>query len=115
MPGRRSVEETEASTELDERDRLGLLRWQRWMVSTFVGMWAYVLVVIAAYVLLEPPSWILQLALLPALVLVVAGGVLQFSVRCPSCGYRLGRQSSLLVPERCRSCGVPLRPSNGDS
>jgi hypothetical protein len=48
-------------------------------------------------------------AFVPVVALVVAGGWLQFSIRCPACGYRLGRQSRLVVPERCRSCGVALR------
>jgi len=83
------------------------------MVSVFVGTWAYLLLVIAVHVILKPAPEIIQLALAPALALVVASVVLQFSVRCPSCGYRLGRQSRLLVPDRCRSCGIPLRMREG--
>lgn len=79
------------------------------MVGLFVGLWAYLLLVIGAQVLLEPPPGLVQLALLPALALVVAGVFVQFSARCPACGYRLGRQSRLVVPERCRACGASLR------
>jgi len=79
------------------------------MVSLFVGTWAYILSVVGVDVLVKPPATVVQWALVPALILVVAAGFVQFGVRCPSCGYRLGRQSRLVVPEQCRSCGVPLR------
>jgi hypothetical protein len=92
-------------------DARRLLQWQRRMVIAFIGTWVYLLLVIAAHVLLELPPTVIQLALIPALVLVIAGVCLQFSIRCPSCGYRLGRQSRLTVPDRCRSCGVSLRIS----
>jgi len=98
---------------LTEEDHRRLVQWQRRMVSSFIGMWVYVLLVIAVQVFLDPPAKLIRLALLPALCLVVFGGYLQFSIRCPSCGYCLGRQSRLVVPERCRSCGVDLRTSRG--
>jgi hypothetical protein len=94
---------------IGEQDSQRLLRWQRRMVATFVGTWVYLLVVVAVDVLLDPPPRVVQLALLPALGLVIGGVWLQFSARCPACGYRLGRQSRLVVPEHCRSCGVALR------
>jgi hypothetical protein len=83
------------------------------MVTLFVGTWAYFLLVIAIHVLLRPKPEIIQLALIPVLVLILAGGYVQFSVRCPACGYRLGRQSRLTLPESCGSCGTSLRSSEG--
>lgn len=98
---------------LNEQEFRLLRRWQRRMVTLFVGTWVYILFVIAVDLLVQLPTRVVQLALVPVLVLVVGGGWLQFSIRCPSCGYRLGRQSRLLVPDRCRSCGVSLRPPKG--
>jgi hypothetical protein len=31
------------------------------------------------------------------------------SIRCPSCGYRLGYQRSLWVPPHCERCGAALQ------
>ena len=42
------------------------------------------------------------------LLLILAGVVLQFSVRCPRCKLPLGLQSSLGVPPECERCGVNL-------
>lgn len=86
-----------------------LFRWQRRMRKAFVALWVYLLLVIAVHLLVRPASWVIQVALLPVLGGVVAGGVLQFSVRCPKCGYRLGFQSSLVIPDDCRRCGVLLK------
>jgi hypothetical protein len=38
----------------------------------------------------------------------VVGAAAQFSTRCPRCGFNLGFQSRLVVPERCERCGVPF-------
>ena len=95
--------------QLSEPESHRLRRWQRLMVGTFVATWVYLLLVIAAHLFIKPEAWMIQLALVPVLGFVFAGVVLQFSGRCPRCGYRLGRQSGLLVPKRCRSCGVLLQ------
>lgn len=95
--------------ELEEREFHALLRWQHWMVGLFVATWGYVLLAVSVDLVLSPPRPIVRLAVVPALVLVVAGVVLQFSARCPACGYRLGWQSRLLVPEHCRRCEAVLR------
>jgi hypothetical protein len=52
---------------------------------------------------LRPPLLIMLLALL------IAGAVVQFRERCPRCGTLLGRQSRLILPNKCKSCGVGLR------
>lgn len=95
---------------LSQEDHRRLHRWQRRMVGFFVATWVYLSLVIAADIFLEPPTRIVQLALVPVLALVIGGGFLQFSARCPSCGYRIGRQSGLVVPAHCRACGASLRP-----
>lgn len=98
---------------INEQDFRRLLQWQRRMLALFVGTWAYILLVIAVDLLVQPPERVVQLALVVVLGLVIAGVWLQLSIRCPSCGYRLGRQSRLLVPDYCRSCGISLRRQQG--
>lgn len=95
--------------KLEEGEFQALLRWQHWMVGLFVATLGYVLLVVAVDLVLSPPRQILRLAIVPALALAVAGVVVQFSARCPACGYRLGRQSRLVVPEHCRRCKAVLR------
>ena len=60
--------------------------------------------------------WARRSALGVALVLVLAAAVVQFRERCPRCGSRLGTQSRLLLPDKCRKCGVVFeRPPKLDS
>jgi len=94
-----------------EQDFLRLLRWQRRMIATFVATWTYLILVVVAYEVFDASPEAVRWALVPALGLVAAGGWLQFSARCPGCGRRIGRQSRLVVPDRCRACGVALRAS----
>ncbi|NIN36565.1 MAG: hypothetical protein GWO08_05200 [Gammaproteobacteria bacterium] len=39
----------------------------------------------------------------------VLAGFVQFSQKCPACGYRLGLQSRLLLPDHCKRYGVALK------
>jgi hypothetical protein len=39
----------------------------------------------------------------------LVGAAVQFSARCPRCGFNLGFQSRLLVPEQCERCGASYR------
>ncbi len=60
--------------------------------------------------------WARRSALGLVLVLVLAAAVVQFRERCPRCGSRLGTQSRLLLPDKCRKCGVLFeRPPKLDS
>ena len=79
------------------------------MVGAFVAFWIYMLLVIGVHLFIQPAPWIIQVAFAIGLGGVVAMAILQFSVRCPKCGYRLGFQSGLVVPDRCRRCGVSLK------
>ncbi len=47
------------------------------------------------------------LALLGAACLL--GALIQFSERCPRCGYNLGFQARLLLPGACERCGGQFR------
>jgi hypothetical protein len=61
-------------------------------------------------------AWMRRSALGLVLVLVLAAAVVQFRERCPRCGSRLGTQSRLLLPDKCRKCGVVFeRPPKLDS
>lgn len=41
--------------------------------------------------------------------LLMSGVFLQFSIKCPRCGARIGFQSRLLLPRRCTRCGVGFK------
>jgi len=46
--------------------------------------------------------------LLAALALLGAALYVQLAIRCPRCTARLAVQSPLLLPDRCKSCGIPI-------
>lgn len=48
------------------------------------------------------------LVLLAALALLCGALYVQLAIRCPRCTARLAVQSPLLLPDRCKSCGVPI-------
>lgn len=48
------------------------------------------------------------LVLLAALALLAAALYVQLAIRCPRCSARLAIQSPLLLPDRCKSCGVSI-------
>ena len=48
------------------------------------------------------------LVLLAALALLGAALYLQFAIRCPRCTAHLATQSAVLLPDRCKSCGVAI-------
>jgi hypothetical protein len=51
----------------------------------------------------QPAAALLLLALA-----CLGGAAVQFSERCPRCGYNLGFQARLLAAERCERCGIPF-------
>ena len=42
-------------------------------------------------------------------VFLLSGVFVQFSQKCPRCGFRIGFQSRLLLPRKCTKCGVSFR------
>lgn len=48
------------------------------------------------------------IVLLGALALIGVALAIQLGVRCPRCNSRLAAQSALLIPERCKCCGVAI-------
>ena len=96
--------------ELSQTELRELRAWQRRMVTVFVIAMLALLAVVA-------PDLVFGLSRkLPLVVFIALGAlaclgfVIQFSQRCPRCGYRLGFQSRLLLPAHCRKCGVGLKP-----
>ena len=97
-----------------EVDRLR--RWERRMVRSY----ATVIMVIAAGIGLSlvygEAGGVRYLVLGAAALIALGVAVAQFRERCPRCHTRLGSQSLLLLPDRCRTCGVAFpRPPRLDS
>lgn len=98
----------------EEVDRLR--RWERRMIRSY----ATVVMVIAAGIglsLVYGEAGAMRYLVIAAAALIGLGiAVAQFRERCPRCGTRLGSQSLLLLPDRCRTCGVAFpRPPRLDS
>jgi peptidoglycan/LPS O-acetylase OafA/YrhL len=98
------------SGPLSPGERLTLRRWERRLrrVFVFVGV-AYLLLVGTSLSGLEPDAFgaALGLALLAAVLLL--GALVQFSEKCPHCGFNLGFQARLLRPAGCERCGGSFR------
>jgi hypothetical protein len=95
--------------KLTDQEFSELRRWQLRNRVLFTGIWLYFIAVIAVHALSDVRPVVIQIALIPLLGLLIVAILSQFSARCPACGYRIGRQSGLIVPEHCRGCGVALR------
>jgi len=83
--------------------------WQKRMIAVFSATMAALLLTVGVdlvFGMSPTTAWIVFLLLL---LLVGLGGLIQFSQKCPGCGYRIGFQSRLLVPDKCRKCGVKLK------
>jgi hypothetical protein len=91
-------------------ERLRLRRWERRLRRTFalVGL-AYLLLVATTLADTDPPVARAALGLALLGVATLLGAAVQFSERCPRCGYNLGFQSRLLVPDVCERCRGRLR------
>ncbi len=84
-----------------------LRRWQRNMRITAIATLFYLGLMVGLASSVPDQAWIVRwIAFLILPALVIAGVVLQFSVRCPRCALLLGLQSSLGVPDACERCGV---------
>ena len=87
-------------------------RWERHMIVFYACAITLIATAMAAAVSFGDIAWLRRSLLGLVLVLVVAGSFVQFREKCPRCGRRLGSQSRLLLPERCRGCRVKFeRPA----
>jgi len=106
-PGRPSLD---AAAPLAPRELVRLHSWERRLRRVLVlAAIGYLAVVVSWWVgggdAVGDPR--LALALLAAIF--AAGAAAQFSARCPRCGYNLGFQARLRLPEGCERCGGELR------
>ena len=86
-----------------------LKTWQTRMILFLVVTMISLVVVVGVDLLIgftPQAAWCVFIVLI---ALALMGGFLQFRQRCPRCGYRLGFQSRLLVPDNCKKCGVGLK------
>lgn len=88
-------------------------RWERRMLGYYTFAMVAILgaISLASFMGNSTRGRLLIVGLLA--VLAVAGAYVQFRERCPRCDTRLGRQSRLMLPQKCRQCGVefPRQPS----
>lgn len=90
-------------------------RWERHMIAFYAGAITLIAIAMAAAVSFSDVAWLRRSLLGLVLALVVGGSFVQFREKCPRCGRRLGSQSRLLLPERCRGCRVKFeRPPARD-
>jgi hypothetical protein len=87
-----------------------LQRWQTKMRLAALAILFYVGVMVGLTSSIPDEARIVRwIAFLILPAIVIAGVVLQFSVRCPRCSMLLGLQTSLGIPDVCERCGVSLR------
>ena len=83
--------------------------WQKRMITVFATTMAALIFVVVADLIIGISRMVASFAFLVLIALVGLGIFIQFSQKCPRCGYRLGFQSRLLVPHNCKKCGVGLK------
>jgi hypothetical protein len=96
---------------LTDAERQHLQRWQArtltWFSLTMAALALYTLSFAGA-------PWLPSLTYVLGSVLVVALGAsglaIHLAARCPVCGWRIGYQSTLLLPSACEVCGAVFRP-----
>lgn len=96
-------------SKLDANELAELKQWQRRMISLFVITMSGLLMVVILDLLIGLSQATATIIFLVLVALVVLAGFVQFSQKCPACGYRLGLQSRLLVPDHCKRCGIALK------
>jgi len=94
---------------LNESERIRLRQWQNGMVYMYVFTTLFFIsaIVFDLFIGLSGRAGIFIFILL--LILVCLDGIIQFTQKCPRCGYRIGLQSRLTLPENCKSCGVGFK------
>jgi hypothetical protein len=100
----------EADAPLAEPELRRLRRWERRLrrAVVLVGV-AYFAVLASWWAGADDGSGEPTTSLLLLGITCVLGAAIQFSERCPRCGYNLGFQVRLLLPERCERCGGAYR------
>lgn len=91
---------------LEPAERARLKSWERGMVRFYALAMIALTAAIVAVGLWGDSTAVRRAVLIAILGLVLAATWVQFRECCPRCGTRLGRQSRLLLPPKCRHCGV---------
>jgi len=99
---------------LTDAERAVLQRWQRRTVSLFVAAMGLLITSLLVKAAIGLPDWLEVAAGSAFIVLAVMGVGLQFSVKCPRCGFRIGWRSRLILPPACPRCKVSFRARRGD-
>jgi hypothetical protein len=91
---------------LDDKEKQQVWAWERLMTLYYVFA---MVAIFAAYTYAQKVGnssegrWMV----VGLVVALVAGATyVQFSGRCPRCGALLGRQTRLVLPRKCKACGV---------
>lgn len=94
---------------LSKQQREELQAWQRRMLLVFVTIMGLLLMAALTDMLFGMPKTMAVSIFLLLIALVALSVFIQFSQKCPACGYRIGFQARLLVPDNCKQCGVKLK------
>jgi hypothetical protein len=95
--------------DLTPEELARLRRWQLRMVVLFVLGMVGLFGLFAADMVFGLSEVVATWAFVSLVALSIVAGFVQFSERCPRCGYRIGFQSRLVVPEACKKCGARLK------
>lgn len=91
---------------LNAEERQRIWAWERWMLGFYAFAMVAIMGAISVASVLGHSREGRLLVIGVLMLLVLAGAFVQFRERCPRCDARLGRQSRLMLPEKCRHCGV---------
>lgn len=92
-------------------DPAELARVHGWQRQMYLYYGAAMLMICAGFYLVTTfpdAAWVRPMLIVLLVALFIAGAWVQFRERCPRCGTLLGRQSRLILPAKCKSCGVPF-------
>jgi hypothetical protein len=95
--------------KLNANELKELQLWQKRMITVSSTTMAALIFAAGADLIIGISRMVASFAFLVFIALVGLGIFIQFSQKCPRCGYRLGFQSRLLLPRNCKKCGVGLK------
>jgi lipopolysaccharide export LptBFGC system permease protein LptF len=94
---------------LNTKELQELQLWQKRMITLLVIAMVALIVVVGVDLIIGMSRMAASFVFLGLVALAGLGIFIQFSQKCPACGYRLGFQTRLLIPNNCKKCGVGLK------
>jgi hypothetical protein len=91
---------------LDADEFAKLQRWEWWMIRFYTGAMIALIAAIMLIGFYGQATWARRTVIYGILALVVLATWVQFREQCPRCQARIGRQSRLVLPPKCKHCGV---------